>query len=76
MLVGHIGYGIGVGTVEVDVPCLWDYFCGLGLDRLQVALSEPTVDGVISVACGGDNLRYGECVGNLFKFLFEPRAEG
>ena len=76
MLIGHICDGVGVGAVEVDEPGLWDYFCGLGLDGLEVALAEPTVDGVIGVACGSVDLRYGECIGNGFKFLFEPRAEG
>ena len=76
MLIGHICYGVGVGAVEVDEPEFWDDFCGLGLDGLQVALAEPAVDGVIGVACGGDDLRYGECIGDVFKFLFEPRAEG
>ena len=73
---GHICYGVSVGAVEVDEPGLWDYSCGLGLDGLQVALAEPAVDGVIGIACGGDDLRYGECVGYLFEFLLEPRAEG
>ena len=76
MFIGHICYGVGVGAVEVDEPSLWDYLCSLGLDGLQVALSEPTVDGVISIAGGGDDLWYGECIGDLFKFLFEPRTEG
>ena len=56
MLIGHIGYGVGVGAVEVDEPEFWDYFCGLGLYGLQVALAEPAIDGVIGVACGGDDL--------------------
>ena len=76
VFIGHICDGVGVGTVEVDEPCLWDYFCGLGLDGLQAALAEPAVDGVIGIACGGDDLRYGECIGDLFEFLFEPQAEG
>ena len=76
MLIGHICYGVGVGAVEVDEPGLWDYFCGLGLDRLQVALAEPAVDGVIGIACGSDDLRYGECIGDGFEFLFEPWSEG
>ena len=59
MLIGHICYGVGVGAVEVDEPGLWDYFCGLGLDGLEVAVAEPTVDGVIGIACGGNNLLYG-----------------
>ena len=76
VLIGHLGDGVGVRAVEVGEPGLWDYLCGLGLDGLQVALAEPTVDGVISVACGGNDLRYGKCIGDMFKFLFEPRAEG
>ena len=76
MLIGHIGYGIAVGAVEVDEPEFWDYSCGLGLDGLQVALAEPAIDGVIGIACGGDGLLYGECIGNSFEFMFEPRAEG
>ena len=76
MFVRHICYGVGVGAVEVDEPKFWDYLCGLGWDRLEVALTEPAVDGVICIACGGDGLRYGECVGDLFEFLLEPRAEG
>ena len=76
VLIGHICYGVGIGAVEVDEPEFWDYFCVLGLDGLQVALAEPTVDGVIGIASGSDNLRYGECIGDGFEFLFEPRAEG
>ena len=76
MLIGHICYGVGVGAVEVDEPEFWDYFCCLGLDGLQVALADPAADGVIGVAGGGDDLRYGECIGKVFEFLFEPRAEG
>ena len=76
MFIGHICYGVGVGAVEVDEPEFWDYLCGLGLDGLEVALAEPTVDGVIGVACGSDDLWYSECIGDIFKFLFEPRAEG
>ena len=76
MFVGHVGYGVGVGAVEVDEPFFCNDFGGLGLDGLQVALSEPAVDGVIGIACGGDDLRYGECIGDLFEFLFEPQAEG
>ena len=76
MLIGHICYGVGIGAVEVDEPEFWDYFCGLGLDGLQVTLAEPAVDGVIGIACGGDDLRYGECIGNGFEFLLEPLAEG
>lgn len=75
VFVGHLGDGVGVGTVEVKEPELWDYSCGLGLDGLEVALAEPAVDGVVCVTCGGDNLRYGECIGDVLKFLFEPRAE-
>ena len=75
MLIGHICDGVGVGEVEVDEPEFWDYSCGLGLDGLQVALAEPAVDGVICVTCGGDDLWYGECVGDGFEFMFEPRAE-
>ena len=45
-----------MGAVEVDEPEFWDYFCGLGLYGLQVALAEPAIDGVIGVACGGDDL--------------------
>ena len=75
MLIGHICDGVGVGAVEVDEPGLWNYFCSLGLDGLQVALAEPAVDGVIGVTCDGDDLRYGECIGDVFEFLFEPWAE-
>ena len=57
MFIRHICYGVGVGAVEVDEPELWDYLCGLGLDWLQVALAEPAVDGVIGIACGGNDLR-------------------
>ena len=76
MLVGHVGYGVGVGAVEVDKPKFWDDFCGLGLDGLEVALAEPAVDGIVGVACGGDDLWDSKCIGNGFEFLFEPRAEG
>ena len=76
MFIGHFHYGVGVGAVEVDEPEFWDYLCGLGLDGLQVVLAEPAVDGVIGITCGGDDLRYGECIGNGFEFLLEPRAEG
>ena len=76
MLIGHFYYGIAVGAVEVYEPEFWDDFCCLGLDGLQMALAEPAVDSVISVACYGDGLWYGECIGNIFKFLLEPRAEG
>ena len=75
MLIGHICYGVGVGAVEVDEPEFWDYFCGLGLDALQVALAEPAVDGVIGIACSYDDLWDSECVRDGFKFLFEPWAE-
>ena len=75
MLIGHICYGVGVGAVEVDEPKFWDYLCGLGLNVFEVALAEPAVDSVISVACYGDGLWYGECIGDIFEFLFEPRAE-
>ena len=76
VLIGHLGNGVTVGAVEVDEPDLWDYLGGLGLDGLQMTLAEPAVDGVIGIACGGDNPRYGECIGDVFEFLFEPRAEG
>ena len=59
VFIGHICYGVGVGAVEVNEPEFWDYFCGLGLDGFEVALAEPTVDGVIGIACGGNNLLYG-----------------
>ena len=59
MFIGHIGYGIGVGAVEVNEPKFWDYSCGWGLYGLQVALAEPAVDSVISVACYGDDLGHG-----------------
>lgn len=75
MFIGHICDGVGVGAVEVDEPEFWDYSCGLGLDGLEVALAEPAVDGVICIACGGDDLRYGECIGDSFEFLFEPLSE-
>ena len=76
MFIRHLGDGVGVGAVEVDKPEFWDDFCGLGLDGFQVALAEPAVDGVISVACGGDDLWSGECIGDVFEFLFKPWAEG
>ena len=76
MFIGHFYYGVAIGAVEVDEPGFWDYFCCLGLDGFQVTLAEPAVDGVVSVARDGDDLRYGECIGNLFKFLLEPRTEG
>lgn len=76
MFIGHICYGIGVRAVEVDEPEFWDYLCSLGLDGLEVALAEPAVDGGIGISCGGDDLLDSECIGNLFEFLLEPRAEG
>ena len=76
VFVRHICYGIAVGAVEVDEPEFWDYSCGLGLDGLQMTLADPAVDGVIGVSGDGDDLRYGECIRNLFELLFEPRAEG
>ena len=76
MFIRHICYGVGVGAVEVDEPEFWDDFCGLGLDGPEVALAEPAVDGIVGVACGSDGLWHGECIGDGFKFLFEPRAEG
>lgn len=75
MFIGHLCYGVGVGAVEVDEPKFWDYSCCLGLDGFQVALAEPTIDGVIGVACDDDDLWDGECIGDGFEFLFEPRAE-
>ena len=76
MLIGHVSYSVGAGTVEVDEPEFWDYFCGLGLDGLQVALAEPAVNGVIGIARYCDDLQYGECIGDGFEFLFKPRMEG
>lgn len=76
MFIGHICYGVGVGAVEVDEPGLWDYSYGWGLDGLEVALAEPTIDSLIGIAGGSDDLWYGECIGDGFEFLFEPRAEG
>ena len=76
MFIRHFYYGVGVGAVEVDEPFFCNDFGGLGLDGLQVSLAEPAVDGVVGIACGGDDLRYGECIGDGFKFLFEPRAKG
>lgn len=75
MLVGHICYGITIGAVEVDEPGLWDYLYSLGLDGLQVALAEPAVDRIIGIACDIDDLWDGECIGDGFEFLLEPRAE-
>ena len=76
MLVGHVGYGVGVGAVEVDKPKFWDDFCGLGLDGLEVALAEPAVDCVIVIACGEDDLLDCKRIWDSFEFLFEPRTEG
>ena len=45
------------------------------MDGLQVALAEPAVDGVIGIACGVNDLWYGECIGDGFEFLFEPLSE-
>ena len=75
MLIGHVCYGVGVGAAEVDEPEFWDYFCCLGLDGFEVALAEPAVDGVIGIACGGDDLRYGKHIRRVFVFLFKPRSE-
>ena len=41
-----------------------------------MALAEPAVDGVIGIAGSDDGLLDGECIGDGFEFLFEPRAEG
>ena len=76
MFLGHICDGVGVGAVEVDEPEFWDYLCGLGLDVLQMSLAEPAVDGVIGIACSVYDLCHGECIGDGFKFLFEPLSEG
>ena len=76
MFIGHLGDGVTIGAVEVDEPKFWDYLCGLGLDGLQVALAEPPIDGVIGIACGGDDLWDSECIGDGFEFLIEPWAEG
>lgn len=75
VFIGHICYGVGVGAVEVDEPDSWDYFCSLSLDRLQVALAEPAVDRIIGIASDDDDLWDGECIGDGFELLFEPRAE-
>lgn len=75
MFIGHICDGVGVGAVEVDEPFFSDDFCGLGLDGLQVALAEPAVDGVISIACSYNDLLDCKCIRDGFEFLFEPRAE-
>ena len=45
------------------------------MDGLQVALAEPTVDGIVGVAGGGDDLLDSEYIGDGFEFLFEPWAE-
>ena len=76
MFIGHLCDGVGVGAVEVDEPYLRYNFCGLGLDRLQVALAEPAVHGVIGIASYGDGLWYCDSIGDGFEFLFEPRTEG
>ena len=76
VFIRHICYGVGVGAVKVDEPLFCDDFGGLGVDVFQVALTEPAIDGVIGIAGYCDDLRYGECVGDLFEFLLEPRAEG
>ena len=76
MIIGHVCYGVGVGAVEVDEPEFWDYFCCLGLDGLEVSVAEPAIDGVMDIACGGDDLWDSECIGDGFEFLIEPRAEG
>lgn len=75
VFIGHICYSVGVGAIEVNETEFWNYFRGLGLDGLEVALAEPAVDGVIGITCGGDDLWDSECIGDGFKFLFEPRAE-
>jgi len=75
VFIGHICYGVGVGAVEVDEPWFCDDFCGLSLNGFQVALAEPAVDSIVGIACGGNDLRYGECIGDMFEFLFEPWAE-
>ena len=75
VFVRHICYGVGVGAVEVDEPEFWDYFCGLSLDGLEKAVTEPAVDGVIGVAGYCDDLWDGQCIGDVFKFLLEPQAE-
>lgn len=76
MFIGHLGDGVGVGAVEVDEPGLWDYLCGLGLDGFEMTLAEPAVDGVIGIACSGNDLWDSECIGDLFEFCFKPRKEG
>ena len=40
-----------------------------------MALAEPAVDGVLGIACDGDDLLDCECIGDVFEFLFEPRAK-
>lgn len=76
MFIGHVCYGVGVGAVEIYEPEFGDYSCGLGLDGLQVALAEPAVDCIIGIACSYDDLLDCKYIGNIFKFLFKPRAEG
>ena len=56
MPVGHICYGMAVVAVEVNEPLFCDDFGVLGLNGLHVAFAEPTVDGVVGIACGGDEL--------------------
>ena len=58
---------MAVGTVEVDELEFWDDFCSL--DGLEVTLAEPAVYSVIGIACGGDDLRYGKHIWNVFAFL-------
>ena len=41
-----------------------------------MALTEPAIDGIVGVACGGDDLLDSESIGNVFEFLFKPWAEG
>ena len=76
MFIRHICYGVSVGAVEVDEPEFWDDFCGLGLNVFEVPLAKPAVDCVIGIACDGYDLWDGECIGDGFKFLLEPGAEG
>ena len=75
VLIGHICYGVGVGAVEVDEPRFCDELTALGGDGFEPAFTEPAVDGVISVAGGGDNFADCEGVGQGFEFLFEPSSE-
>ena len=58
---------MAVGTVEVDEIEFWDDFCSL--DGLHVTLTEPAVYSVIGISCGGDDLRYGKHIWNVFAFL-------